>query len=139
MTAEGRAKGNREQAKQAIDAHLDVVADVLGMVSRGDTLREIAANLNERGIKTRRGAAWSQVQVKRLVDRVEGKVEGFVVEQLTRVSKRKTQWVPFVSFATYQAAHQGLLRMQRLNPSEKYRVEVLIKNEDRENLLDSHF
>jgi hypothetical protein len=33
-------------------------------------LRQIAANLNERGISTARGGEWSAVQVQRVVNRI---------------------------------------------------------------------
>ncbi|WP_373867461.1 recombinase family protein [Microvirga aerophila] len=34
------------------------------------SLRQIAAGLNDKGIKTARGGAWSPVQVQRVIERV---------------------------------------------------------------------
>jgi Recombinase len=36
----------------------------------GQSLRQIAANLNERGIPTARGGEWSAMQVQRVMNRV---------------------------------------------------------------------
>lgn len=56
------------KATQRVEDLADTFADVraAGAVS----LREIAAALNERGIPTAKGGAWSAVQVKRVLDRL---------------------------------------------------------------------
>jgi hypothetical protein len=44
-----------------------IIADV--QASGASSLRQIAAGLNQRGIPTARGGAWSAVQVKRVLQR----------------------------------------------------------------------
>jgi hypothetical protein len=44
-----------------------IIADV--QAAGAKSLRQIAASLNQRGIPTARGAKWSAVQVKRVLDR----------------------------------------------------------------------
>jgi hypothetical protein len=83
LTAEGRSRGratgNRKQADQAVAERWDLLPDIYRLRAHGATLRDVAANLNDRGIKTRKAADWSQVQVKRLLDGVGSQVE-FVIQ-----------------------------------------------------------
>ena len=44
-----------------------IIADL--RATGASSLRQIAAGLNKRGIPTARGAAWSAVQVKRVLER----------------------------------------------------------------------
>ena len=64
--AAGRAARTAKSAARAIDL-APIIADLkaTGAVS----LRQIAANLNERGIPCARGGQWSTVQVQRAIDR----------------------------------------------------------------------
>ena len=54
--ARGRATGNRKQADKAVSECWDLLPDLFRLRAHGATLRDIAANLKERGIKTRKGA-----------------------------------------------------------------------------------
>jgi hypothetical protein len=49
-------------------AYSEVRPLILGLQGQGLSFRAIAAELNEQGHHTRRGAAWNAVQVKRIVD-----------------------------------------------------------------------
>jgi DNA invertase Pin-like site-specific DNA recombinase len=67
-------KGNRESARiraeQASKRASDLLPVVEAIKAEGATsLRQIAAELNDRGITTARGGEWSAVQVSRLLDR----------------------------------------------------------------------
>jgi hypothetical protein len=85
----------------------------------GATLRDVAANLNDRGVKTRKGPDWSQVQVKRLLDRVGNEVE-FVIQAYSRGG-----WDDFAGdFGSYLEAEQA---MGKLEQSKQYRIEVYSK------------
>lgn len=59
------AAGAHRKQKEA--AYQDLVPLVQQLRAAGLTLREIAARLNEEGHTTRRGSAWSAVQVQRLL------------------------------------------------------------------------
>ena len=76
----GRAAGNRKQADQAVLDYWEFLADIHHHKAHGQTLRQIAAGLNERGLTTRKGTPWSAVQVKRLLDHSEGTLE-FVIQK----------------------------------------------------------
>jgi hypothetical protein len=90
--------------------------DLFRLRAHGATLRDIAANLNERGIQTCKGADWSQVQVKRLLDRVGSQVE-FVIQAYSRIG-----WYDFRrGFDTYLDAEQA---MGKLDRKKEYRIEV---------------
>jgi Recombinase len=124
LTTEGRARGrvagNRQQADKAVSEYWDLVPDLFRMRAHGATLRDIAANLNERGIRTRMGADWSQVQVKRLLDRVGSQVE-FVIQRYSAVG-----WYDFQGgFDTYLDAEQA---MGNLGRKKEYRIEVYSKS-----------
>ena len=72
---EGRKKGTAARvltaSKRAEDL-LPVIADIQNVGA--NTLREIAAELNERGITTARGGAWSAVQVQRVLRKSPKKI-----------------------------------------------------------------
>lgn len=65
----GRAAGQRVNRDKAIKEYADVLPVILNLRERGESLRAIAESLNSEGFTTRTGAAWSAVQVKRVVDR----------------------------------------------------------------------
>lgn len=67
--AKGRAKGNARQARESVEVYDDLVPDMRRWRAAGLSLRQIADRLNEQGHETRTGAAWTQVQVKRTLDR----------------------------------------------------------------------
>jgi recombinase len=97
----------------------DLLPDLFRLRAIGATLRDIAANLNERGIRARKGADWSQVQVKRLFDRVGNQVE-FVIQRYSAVG-----WYDFRGgFDTYVDAEQV---MGELRPTKNNRIEVYSK------------
>jgi DNA invertase Pin-like site-specific DNA recombinase len=66
----GRVKGNAKQAREAVDVYADLVDDVRRLRTEGASLGTIAERMNADGHTTRTGAAWSRVQVKRLLDRI---------------------------------------------------------------------
>ena len=53
----------------ASEAYADIVPMMKDLREGGSTLQAIADKLNSDGHTTRRGAAWNQVQVKRVLDR----------------------------------------------------------------------
>jgi Recombinase len=117
--ARGRAAGNRKQAHKAVAECWDLLPDLFRLRAHGATLRDIAANLNERGVRTRTAADWSQVQVKRLFDRVGNQVE-FVIQRYSAVG-----WYDFQGgFDTYLDAE---LAMGELHPAKNYRIEIYSK------------
>ena len=115
----GRAVGNRKQADKALAENWDLLADLFRLRAHGATLRDCAANLNDRGIRTRGGKDWSQVQIKRLLDRVEGRVE-FVIQRYSGLG-----WNDFAGgFDRYLDAEQA---MGKLDPPSRYQIEVYLK------------
>ena len=72
---QGSAKGAKVSAavrtKAAAEAYVDLVPQMKQLQSEGHSLRAIAETLNTDGHTTRRGKAWNQVQVKRVLDRAE--------------------------------------------------------------------
>lgn len=63
-----------EQRQQAASDFADRLKCVIeGMVARGLTQRAMVDELNRLGIKTARGGEWSQVQLQRVIARLEGK------------------------------------------------------------------
>ena len=60
----GRARRTALASKRIADLK-PIIADV--QASGAHSLRQIAAGLNQRGIPTARGGAWSAVQVKRVL------------------------------------------------------------------------
>jgi DNA invertase Pin-like site-specific DNA recombinase len=73
---QGRAKRSAIAAERAADLR-PIIADV--QASGAQSLRQIAARLNQRGIPTARGSKWSAVQVKRIFERagLSAKTNGF--------------------------------------------------------------
>lgn len=75
LTDEGRVKGNARAAEvvkaKATEAYADLADDIRAMKAEGLTLRAIADRLNSEGHTTRTGSQWSQVQVKRVLDRID--------------------------------------------------------------------
>ncbi|MEA5487091.1 MULTISPECIES: recombinase family protein [Pseudanabaena] len=58
---------NKQLVKVA--SELEVIAFVKQMSDDGFTLTAIANELNEQGIKTKRGGKWQAVQVSRVINR----------------------------------------------------------------------
>lgn len=75
LTDADRAKGGQRAAethKAAVaSAYADLMPAIVQMRNEGLSLRAIADRLNTEGHTTRTGKPWSQVQVKRLLDRGE--------------------------------------------------------------------
>ena len=71
LTRELRLKGAAASGKRttmmAREAYADVVPVVRDLRAQGKSLRAIAAELDARGLTTRKGNAWSSVQVMRLL------------------------------------------------------------------------
>lgn len=63
--------GARANAVAAVDHAASVAPDILRLRSDGQSLARIADTLNARGMLTRHGAAWTAVQVSRVLKRVE--------------------------------------------------------------------
>ena len=72
-------RGARKGAKAAVlvrkakadEAYVDLVPTMKQLKESGKSLRDIAEALNADGHTTRRGAAWNQVQVMRVLDRTQ--------------------------------------------------------------------
>jgi DNA invertase Pin-like site-specific DNA recombinase len=75
LTEKARAKG-RKAASRAIstaarEAYADLLPAMIEWREAGLSQQAIADKLNDQGHTTRRGKSWSQVQVKRVLDRAE--------------------------------------------------------------------
>jgi DNA invertase Pin-like site-specific DNA recombinase len=66
----GAVAAGQVHREQAQDAYGDLYAVVLEARAKGQTLRQIAAQLNTEGHTTRNGRPWNQVQVLRVLRRV---------------------------------------------------------------------
>ena len=73
LTQEDRLSGARANREQALKDDRKVSGYINELRSRGQSLRVIAARLNDEGFRTRRGRMWSPAQVKRVVERSESK------------------------------------------------------------------
>ena len=73
--AKGRARGTETSAKvrgEAADEHAQGVRPIIRELQTGGaSLREIAAELNERGLTTPRNSTWTATAVKRAAERVQ--------------------------------------------------------------------
>ncbi len=66
----GRVNGRAARTKSAKGRASDLAPIIADLQTSGAmSLRQIAAGLNERGIRTARGGAWSAVQVQRVLER----------------------------------------------------------------------
>ena len=71
LRAEARAAGRATLQKQARNRALDLAPTIQELQATGcESLRAIAAGLEERGIPAARGGKWSAVQVSRLLEAV---------------------------------------------------------------------
>jgi len=70
--AKGRAKGNRNQARAAVEMYADLIPAMLAMKAEGKGLRAIAEHLNAQGHRTGTGTPWHHVAVLRLLRRAGG-------------------------------------------------------------------
>lgn len=61
--------GNRAATAKAVDFAGQVMSLIAPLVADGASLREIAAHLTERQIRTPRGGAWTAAAVKNVIDR----------------------------------------------------------------------
>jgi DNA invertase Pin-like site-specific DNA recombinase len=69
LTAKARAAGRATLQKQARNRALDLAPTIQELQATGrESLRAIAAGLEERGIPAARGGKWSAVQVARLLE-----------------------------------------------------------------------
>lgn len=70
-SAEGRKAGTEARSKAAAEWMADVAPVIVDIRAHGAaSMRQIADELNERGIETRRGSQWTAMQVKRVMDAV---------------------------------------------------------------------
>jgi DNA invertase Pin-like site-specific DNA recombinase len=70
---EARQRGRAVQAAEAAQLARNLLPVVREVQADGaGTLAAIAAALNARGVPTARGASWSPMQVKRVLDRADG-------------------------------------------------------------------
>lgn len=68
IAAEGRKVGSAKRSQMASEWAKDVLPVIADIRYSGKTtLRQIAAELNSRGIETRRGGQWTAVQVQRVI------------------------------------------------------------------------
>lgn len=67
--AAGGAKGFAVRSQSAREAYSDLLPLMQELKDAGSSVRAIADRLNSEGHTTRRGAAWNQVQVKRVLER----------------------------------------------------------------------
>jgi len=65
----GLAQAALNRTRAATEAYVDLVPAMQELKVAGKSLRDIAETLNAEGHITRRGMAWNQVQVKRVLDR----------------------------------------------------------------------
>jgi hypothetical protein len=70
----GAHKAAKNRTAKAIDEMADVAEQATEMRAQGASLGMIAKALNEDGGVTRQGGSWSATQVKRVLDRANGKV-----------------------------------------------------------------
>ncbi len=66
----GRDASKAVRVAKADDRAKDLARTIAHLQAAGASLRAIAAELNERGIKTARGSEWTAMAVKRVVDRL---------------------------------------------------------------------
>lgn len=66
----GQAVGSRANMAKARDAYVDIIPVIRGLRGQGQTLRQIAEQLNRLNQTTRTGKPWNQVQVMRVLDRL---------------------------------------------------------------------
>jgi len=67
----GQARGAAANRQKALREYDDILPTVKSSRNKGQSLRAIALSLNVSGIPTRKGAQWTAVQVKRLLDRAQ--------------------------------------------------------------------
>jgi DNA invertase Pin-like site-specific DNA recombinase len=69
---DARQRGRKAQQSAARQRASDLASDIANLQATGAaTLQALANGLNARGIPAARGGAWSPVQVKRVIDRLE--------------------------------------------------------------------
>lgn len=70
ISAKGREASAAKRGARADRRSVDLAPIIAELRAAGaSSLREIAAGLNEKGVRTSRGSEWSAVQVKRVLDR----------------------------------------------------------------------
>ena len=81
LTAKARAAGNATVAQRSRDRAVDLAPTIKELQAAGcESLRAIAAGLEERGIPAARGGKWSAVQVARLLEAATIPFGGSTVE-----------------------------------------------------------
>jgi DNA invertase Pin-like site-specific DNA recombinase len=74
LTQEARLKGAKASARKrvarAIDEQSDIAEVAVKLRADGQSLRQIAAHLNEEGYVSRKGASWAPTQVWRILKRL---------------------------------------------------------------------
>jgi DNA invertase Pin-like site-specific DNA recombinase len=65
----GRKVAGANRTRKAVEVYADFLPEMMAWRAGGMTLRAIARTLNDRGDRTRTGAFWRKVQVKRVLDR----------------------------------------------------------------------
>lgn len=69
LTAKARQLGAQRAHAKAVEEYEDVAPWMITQRNKGKTLQEIADGLNNDGRLTRRGKAWTPMQVKRVIER----------------------------------------------------------------------
>ena len=75
LTAQGRRNGALAISRAFREFASGLAPYILGLRQKGNTLRAIAAELNEQDIPARRGGVWTAAQVKRILQTSENKTD----------------------------------------------------------------
>ena len=81
-----------------------IVEEIIARVAAGESLRSIAASLNERGVPTPRGAQWSTTQVRLIALNL-----AYIGKRVHAPGSRKCRSVPGPGAAVYDAAWPALV------------------------------
>jgi DNA invertase Pin-like site-specific DNA recombinase len=69
LSGEARSRGAQTNRVGAVTSYAGVLPKMTSLRDAGKSLREITEAMNTEGVATRTGAAWTAVQVKRVLDR----------------------------------------------------------------------
>ena len=89
------------------DPHPDeapIVAEIIGRIAKGESLRAIASDLNERGVPTRTGAKWSTTQVRGVALNL-----AYIGKRVHAPGSRKSRAVPGPDAGVYDATWPALV------------------------------
>lgn len=81
-----------------------VVAEIIGRVAGGESLRAIAASLNERGVPTRTGVKWSTTQVRGIALNL-----AYIGKRVHAPGRKGSRSVPGPDAAVYDATWPALV------------------------------